>query len=25
LMKHLSDEVKFEDGGRKTVLSFYLE
>ncbi len=25
LMKHLSDEVKFEDGGKKTVLSFYLE
>jgi hypothetical protein len=24
-MKHLSDEVKFEDGGMKTVLSFYLE
>jgi serine/threonine-protein kinase RsbW len=25
LMKHLSDEVKFEEGGKKTVLSFYLE
>ena len=25
LMKHLSDEVKFEDGGKKIVLSFYLE
>jgi serine/threonine-protein kinase RsbW len=25
LMKHLSDEVKFEEGGRKTILSFYLE
>ncbi len=25
LMKHLSDEVKFEDGGKKTTLSFYLE
>ncbi len=25
LMKHLSDEVKFEDGGKKTILSFYLD
>ena len=25
LMKHLSDEVKFEEGGKKIVLSFYLE
>ena len=25
LMKHLSDEVKFEEGGKKTVLYFYLE
>ncbi len=25
LMRHLSDEVKFEEGGRKTVLSFYLD
>jgi serine/threonine-protein kinase RsbW len=25
LMKHLSDEVTFEEGGKKTVLSFYLE
>jgi serine/threonine-protein kinase RsbW len=25
LMKRLSDEVKFEEGGKKTVLSFYLE
>jgi serine/threonine-protein kinase RsbW len=25
LMKHLSDEVKFEEGGKKTILSFYLE
>jgi serine/threonine-protein kinase RsbW len=25
LMKLLSDEVKFEEGGKKTVLSFYLE
>ena len=25
LMKHLSDEVRFEDGGKKTILSFYLE
>ena len=25
LMKHLSDEVKFEEGGKKTVLTFYLE
>jgi serine/threonine-protein kinase RsbW len=25
LMRHLSDEVKFEEGGKKTVLSFYLD
>ena len=25
LMRHLSDEVKFEEGGRKTLLSFYLD
>ena len=25
LMRHLSDEVKFEKGGKKTVLSFYLD
>ncbi|MDA1267626.1 MAG: ATP-binding protein [Bacteroidetes bacterium] len=25
LMRHLSDEVKFERGGKKTVLSFYLD
>ena len=25
LMRHLSDEVKFEDGGKKTTLSFYLD
>ena len=25
LMKHLSDEVKFEEAGKKIVLSFYLE
>jgi serine/threonine-protein kinase RsbW len=25
LIKHLSDEVKFEDGGKKTVLSFYMD
>lgn len=25
LMKHLSDEVKFEEGGKKTILSFYLD
>lgn len=24
LIKHLSDEVKFEDGGKKTTISFYL-
>ncbi len=24
LIKHLSDDVKFEDGGKKTVLSFYM-
>ncbi len=25
LMRHLSDEVKFEEGGKKTILSFYLD
>ena len=25
LMRHLSDEVKFEEGGKKTLLSFYLD
>lgn len=25
LIKHLSDEVKFEEGGKKTVLSFYMD
>jgi serine/threonine-protein kinase RsbW len=25
LIKHLCDEVKFEDGGKKTVLSFYMD
>ena len=25
LIRHLSDEVKFEEGGRKTLLSFYLD
>lgn len=25
LMRHLSDEIKFEEGGRKTLLSFYLD
>ena len=25
LIRHLSDEVKFEDGGKKTVLSFYMD
>ncbi len=25
LIRHLSDEVKFEDGGKKTVLSFYID
>lgn len=25
LIRHLSDEVKFEDGGKKTILSFYME
>ena len=25
LIKHLTDEVKFEDGGKKTVLSFYMD
>lgn len=24
LIKHLTDDVKFEDGGKKTVLSFYM-
>ncbi len=24
LIKHLSDDVKFEEGGKKTVLSFYM-
>lgn len=24
LIKHLSDEVKFEEGGKKTILSFYM-
>ncbi|EOZ96121.1 Serine-protein kinase rsbW [Indibacter alkaliphilus LW1] len=24
IMKHLSDEVKFEDEGRKTILTFYM-
>lgn len=25
LIRHLSDDVKFEDGGKKTTLSFYLD
>lgn len=25
LIRHLTDEVKFEDGGKKTVLSFYMD
>ena len=25
LMKHLSDEVKFEDSGKTTILSFYMD
>ncbi|MCS5490977.1 ATP-binding protein [Algoriphagus limi] len=25
LIKHLSDELKFEDGGKRTVLSFYMD
>ncbi|MCU0400072.1 MAG: ATP-binding protein [Algoriphagus sp.] len=25
LIKHLSDEVKFEEGGKKTILSFYMD
>ncbi|MDF2156407.1 ATP-binding protein [Algoriphagus sp. CAU 1675] len=25
LIKHLSDEVKFEEGGRKVILSFYMD
>lgn len=25
LIKHLSDEVKFEKGGKKTILSFYID
>lgn len=25
LIRHLSDEVKFEDGGKKTILSFYMD
>lgn len=25
LIRHLSDEVKFEEGGKKTVLSFYMD
>jgi serine/threonine-protein kinase RsbW len=25
LIRHLSDEVKFENGGKKTVLSFYID
>lgn len=25
LIRHLSDDVKFEDGGKKTVLSFYMD
>jgi serine/threonine-protein kinase RsbW len=25
LMRQLSDEVKFEEGGKKTLLSFYLD
>lgn len=25
LIKHLSDEVKFEDHGKKTILSFYMD
>ncbi|MDX5338192.1 MAG: ATP-binding protein [Cyclobacteriaceae bacterium] len=25
LIRHLSDEVKYEDGGKKTVLSFYMD
>ena len=25
LMKHLSDEVRFEDGGKTTILSFYMD
>ena len=25
LIKHLSDDVKFEEGGKKTILSFYMD
>jgi len=25
LIRHLSDDVKFEEGGKKTTLSFYLD
>ena len=25
LIRHLSDEVKFEEGGKKTILSFYMD
>jgi serine/threonine-protein kinase RsbW len=25
LIRHLSDEVKFEEGGKKTILSFYID
>jgi serine/threonine-protein kinase RsbW len=25
LMRHLSDEVRFEDGGKTTILSFYMD
>lgn len=25
LIKHLSDEVKFEEGGKRTILSFYID